>query len=284
MRSFSFASVPWVAQLGGPPPPPPPPTFFSYADTGFDGLETNLAVVSNVSRGTHADNMLLGNGAGLFGSLSIETTQFRVLALQQPSGSDFTITVQDSSGAVVESGAASSYAADARDSSILWQSSLLPRDTYTIRVQTRNTGGGDLLLDAVAYEGTARPFPYEENVNALDTNMMTTGGFESLNARLGTIFYATTTAGYAAYTPSGAVTRLLVRSPLLASAGAFSVTVTSASGTVVRTDTGTCHAAADAPATIVYDSGPLVAGLYTIRVAYGGGGTFILDGFNYQPA
>jgi len=284
MRSFSFASVPWVAMLGIPPPPPPIPTFFSYADTGFDGLETNLAVSPNVSRGTHNNDMLLGTGADLFVSLSIETTQFRVLGLQQPSGSDFTITVQDSSGTVVETGAASCYAADARDSSILWQSSLLPRDTYTIRLQTLNTGGGDLLLDAIAYEGTARPFPYEESITMLDTNMMTTGGFESLNARNGTIFYATTSAGYAAYTPGGAVTRLLVRSPLLSSAGAFSVTITNAAGTVVRTDTGTCRAATDAPATIVYDSGPLVAGTYTIRVAYGGGGTFVFDGFNYQPA
>jgi len=284
MRSFSFASVPWVALLGVPPPPPPIPTFFSYADTGFDGLETNLTNAANVSRGTHSDNMLLGSGVGLFVSLSIETTQFQVLALQQPSGSDFSITVQDSSGAVVETGAASCYAADVRDSSILWRSRVLTRDTYTIRVQTLNTGSGDLLLDALAYEGTARPFPYEESSNVLDTNMRVTGGFESLNARNGTIYYATTSDGYAAYTPAGAVTRLLVRSPLLSSAGAFSVTITSASGTVVRTDTGTCHAATDAPATIVYDSGPLVAGIYTIRVAYGGGGTFILDGFNYQPA
>lgn len=285
MHSFSFSNPQFLALLQpGAPTVPPVPAVFTFADSGADGLETNMTLVGNYSRGTSGNNTLFGTGAGLFVSLIIPTTQFRLYALQQPDGSDFVIIIQDSSGLELKRSTASCYAATSQDSALAYDSGPLPADTYAIRVETLNSGGGALSIDAIAYAGTARPLPFlRPGVAGTESTLSATAGQEQYRVKDGMMYYGFA-GSYAKATPPGQLTRLQVRAPLVHGGATFTVTVVNAAGTLVDSTTGTCGASPEQVSTIVYDSGPLPPDTYTITYAHAGGGTLVLDVFYYQPA
>ena len=285
MRSFSFANPLFLALLQGTLVPPPP-AFFTYADTSRGGVETNLTYTPAVGvRNAHGNDWWMGSGAGRFISLGIETTQFKLLIFRQPNGSDYELLIKDSSGEVVVRTTGSCYAATEEDSLEMWQSPALPTGFYSLEVNTLNTGGGVLAIDAIAYAGAAKPLPYVKPNDPGTRHNLSGAGNSDLRVKDGVFFYGFSD-GYCEYTTQVPVTRLLARAPRPSSGGDISITITDAGGTVVLTDEININQNPDGVSVVVYDSGPLPASIYTIRYArrVDGSGLVFLDCFFYQAA
>jgi len=265
---------------------------YSYADTGSDGISTNATLVSNLGYATRNNNILRGTGAGIYVEFRVETTQFFVAGVQWPQGSDFTVTVTDDTGKVMETGGSSFYAPLEGNSSILWSGITMPRANYTIRVQNVGNQGGEMLLDYLKYEGLATNFPYQEGISAnggadggiVLTNMAGTGGFEYLGASNGTLWYGNQPNSSATFTPVVPVTRLQIKSIRYSTGSDFTVTIKDSTGAVVKTGAGTVYASPDQYSGIIWDSDDLPAGLYTSMFSLAGSGYLLLDGFYYRPA
>jgi hypothetical protein len=256
---------------------------FVYADSGADGIDTNMAVIANYGSATRNNNVFKGDTTASYAELSATTTQFLLELPPGPVGSESTITVTNASGTVVDTVTVNGYAAAYQNKQEVYRSAVLPRAYYTFRVQNLATLGGSLVLDSIGYEGTGgnlSEFTYVDATTAsVTTNMSATGGYERVGAINGNILYGGP-GSFFEYTTPGPVTALKFRSPLLDVGSGYELFVDGQS-----VATGTTYAATDQKSQLLYESGPLSPAIRTIRGEYRGPGTYLItDGLYYKPA